>query len=168
MRQAIIVTLVITIALSFWLFPKEKEVELIHQGPQTLNTFTVKITGEVLFPGEYQFYDSITLDHVIKFAGGLRVHADTSSLNLSLVISKDREIVIPKVDNIITPDTAKVNINTASFSELLSVPFMTESRAAQLIIYREKMGHFNDLEDLIFVKYIGIATLEKIKPYLTL
>ncbi|TNF08584.1 MAG: ComEA family DNA-binding protein [Bacillota bacterium] len=168
MRQAIVVTTIITIALSIWLFPKQHETRLIHQGPETIHSFTVNISGEVLFPGEYQFYESITLEHVIKFAGGLRDHADLSSFNMSLTITKDRNIFIPKLGNQTTPEVEKLNINTASFNELIKIPYMSEARAAQLIIYREKVGYFNDLEDLIFVKYIGISTLEKIKPYLTI
>jgi DNA uptake protein ComE-like DNA-binding protein len=45
---------------------------------------------------------------------------------------------------------------------------MTETRAASLIIYREAHGDFKHLDELLLVKYIGVVTLEKIKPYLTL
>jgi competence protein ComEA len=168
MRQAFILTIFLSIAAAIWLYPTTEEVELTHQGAIEINHFTVHLEGEVNFPGEYEFYESITLERTIQFAGGLKQHADVSGLNLSLTLTKDRQIIIPKLGDVFTPEAEKVNINTASFSELIKVPYMTESRAAQLIIYREQVGYFNDLEDLIFVKYIGVATLEKIKPYLTL
>jgi competence protein ComEA len=60
-----------------------------------------------------------------------------------------------------------VNINTASFQQLLSIPYMTETRAAELIIYRREHGFFDSIEGLIHVKYIGAATIENLRPFIT-
>ena len=168
MKQAMIVTIILTFIGMYWLYPKPQKLDDYHQGPVDIHTFTVEVKGEVWFPGEYVFYESITLGKVIDFCGGLTPEANIESFNLSMMITKDRKIDIPKNSEIKEVIIEKLNINKASFSELIKVPHMTESRAAQLIIYRETHGYFTDLEDLIFVKYIGVVTLEKIKPYLSI
>ncbi len=168
MRQGMIITVLLTCIGMYLLYPKQEPMDLYHQGAVDIHSFTVEVSGEVWFPGEYIFYESITLGKVVEFCGGFTDLASTENLNLSMTISKDRKIEIPKLLEKAELPIQKVNINHASFSELLKVPHMTESRAAQLIIYRETHGHFTDLEDLIFVKYIGVVTLEKIKPYLSI
>ena len=168
MRQAMILTIICSIIGAIILYPKEKKMDIHYEGPVQLNTFFITLTGEVNFPGEYQFYDSITLEKVIFFAGGLRIDADLSSISLSMIIQRDREIHIPTITHEEKKPEQLININTASFKDLLNVPNITESRAASIIIYRETHGYFTSLDDLIHVKYIGVATLEKIKPYFTL
>jgi DNA uptake protein ComE-like DNA-binding protein len=51
---------------------------------------------------------------------------------------------------------------------LLEIPYMTETRAASLIVYREANGPFLHFEELLNVKHIGPVTLENIKPYIKL
>lgn len=168
MRQAMMVSILLTIFLVIWLFPRKEEPVLVHHGAVDVPSFVIHLSGEVWFPGEYVFYDSITLSKIIDFAGGAKDEADLSEFNLFSSISRDRSIFIPKINQEDVVTQEKLNINKASFKDLILIPHMTESRAASLIIYRETHGHFTDLEDLIFVKYIGVATLEKIKPYLTI
>lgn len=168
MRQAMILTILLTCIGVFLVYPKPKKVDIYYHGPVDVNTFYIKLTGQVQFPGEYQFYDTITLEKVIQFAGGLRENADLSALNLTMIINKNRDIHIPMIQDVQEKPVQQININTASFKDLLAIPHMTESRAASIIIYRETHGSFMSLDDLIHVKYIGVVTLEKIKPYFTL
>jgi DNA uptake protein ComE-like DNA-binding protein len=44
---------------------------------------------------------------------------------------------------------------------------MTETRAAELIIYRREHGFFDSIEGLIHVKYIGAATIENLRPFIS-
>lgn len=168
MKQSIVVIVVITLFLAFWLFPREDETIEFHQGPMVLETFEVTLKGEVVFPGTYVFYDQISLDKAISFAGGLTNNADIEALNLNQVLNRNREIIIPSLENEIEYQLPIVNVNEASFKELLSIPYMSESKAAALIVYREQNGYFQSLDDLIHVKYIGVVTLEKIRPYITI
>ena len=84
------------------------------------------------------------------------------------MITHDRQIVVLSLGEDPVQVLQKINVNQASFKELLTIPGMTETRAASLILYREAHGDFKHLDELLNVKYIGISTLEKIKPYLTL
>ena len=59
--------------------------------------------------------------------------------------------------------SGKININTASLSELISLPGIGEKRAQKIISYREKIGSFKDTEDIKKVKGIGEGIYTKIK-----
>ena len=60
-----------------------------------------------------------------------------------------------------------ININTASESLLCEITGIGEVKAQSIIEYREKNGPFTCVEDLLKVKGIGEATLEKIRQYIT-
>ncbi len=168
MKQAIMMTIILVILGWFWLFPRQEEIEYIDQVAPTLEMIEVEIKGAVLFPGIYHFFEPITLEEAIAYAGGLLEDADQTSFNASEVISRDRQITIASINLTIEAPKVLINVNTAGFKELITIPGMTETRAASLIIYREQYGKFNHIDDLINVKNIGIVTLEKIKPYITL
>ncbi len=59
--------------------------------------------------------------------------------------------------------SGKININTASLSELISLPGIGEKRAQKIISYREKAGNFKNKEDIKKVKGIGEGIYTKIK-----
>lgn len=57
---------------------------------------------------------------------------------------------------------SKVNINTADASELeKKLKGIGESKAHAIIEYRTKYGAFKSADDLVMVKGIGAATIEK-------
>jgi competence protein ComEA len=62
----------------------------------------------------------------------------------------------------------KININTATLENLVSIPGIGPKTAESILQYRTKVGKFKAVEDLLEVKGIGEKTLEKIKPLLTL
>jgi comEA protein len=64
--------------------------------------------------------------------------------------------------------TGVVNLNTATQEELQLLPGIGESRAKALIEARKRKGGFQKVEDLLEVKGIGEAGLEKLRPHVTL
>ncbi len=64
------------------------------------------------------------------------------------------------------PASEKVNINTASITELETVPGIGESKAKKIIEYRTK-ENFKTIEDIKNVSGIGDSVFEKIKDYIT-
>ena len=61
----------------------------------------------------------------------------------------------------------KLNINTATKEELMSVDGIGETIAARILKKRDELGSFKIIEQMIEVDGIGQKTFEKIKKYLT-
>lgn len=61
----------------------------------------------------------------------------------------------------------KVNINTASTSELVALPGIGPKIAEKIVSYRQEHGKFQKLEDLMAVKGIGEKKFAQLKPYIT-
>ena len=62
---------------------------------------------------------------------------------------------------------AMVNLNTASKEELMTLRGIGESRAEDIIHYREAFGGFRSIEDIMNVSGIKNAAFEKIKDSIT-
>lgn len=57
--------------------------------------------------------------------------------------------------------TAVININTASMAELTALTGVGHATAAAIIEYRQINGGFDSVDELLYVKGIGVATLNK-------
>lgn len=168
MKQAIMMICILVILGWIWLFPRKEKVEYVDTGAVALEMIQIEIQGAVVFPGVYHFFDEITLSEVVIYAGGFNQDADISTIQLSELITSSRVIIVESLNVKIDDVVVKVNVNQASFKDLLEIPYMTETKAASLIVYREAHGDFKHFDELLNVKNIGVATLEKIKPYISL
>lgn len=137
-------------------------------------TFTVSISGEVNKVGTYYVEVNSTLSTLITAAGGATSNADEKSYNLDYVLSKNQSFYIaPMYKNSETCSSEpieKININSASSEEILAAKGFTidQNKANNIVAYRESKGAFARIEDLMEVSYIGTATFEKMKDYVTL
>jgi competence protein ComEA len=61
----------------------------------------------------------------------------------------------------------RININTASASELELLPGVGPALAGRIIEYRAANGAFQSVDDLENVKGVGPRTLEKLRPLVT-
>ena len=62
---------------------------------------------------------------------------------------------------------AVVNINTASATEIATLPGIGAKMAARIVEYRQKNGPFKKIEELMNVKGIGEKSFLKLKPLIT-
>lgn len=60
-----------------------------------------------------------------------------------------------------------VNINKATLDEFLNLAGIGESKAKNIISYREENGNFNDIEEIKKVTGIGDNIFEQIKDFIT-
>jgi len=63
---------------------------------------------------------------------------------------------------------AKININTATRSELMKLPSIGPKTADKILVYRNTYGSFRSLDDLQKIKGIGPKTVAKLRVYATL
>ena len=61
----------------------------------------------------------------------------------------------------------KVNINTASVSELETLPQIGPKVAQRIVDFRTQNGKFKKIEELMKIKGIGEKTFEKLKDLIT-
>jgi competence protein ComEA len=61
----------------------------------------------------------------------------------------------------------KVNLNTASASELASLPGVGDKLAARIVEHRQKVGGFKSTQEIMNVKGVGEKNFTKIQSYLT-
>ncbi len=67
------------------------------------------------------------------------------------------------------PETnSLININTSDINGLMTLPGIGESKAKEIIKYREENGGFKNIEELKNVSGIGDATFEKLKSSITI
>lgn len=75
----------------------------------------------------------------------------------------------PAATSIVTPAASKVNINSADAQTLAAnLKGVGESRAKEIVRYRETYGPFASAEELTEVKGIGKSTLDKNRDVITL
>ncbi len=172
----IIIAVVVVLVLGFTFFSGSrggKEIE-VKQSTSTQAT-TVKskcvvyITGEVENTGIYEVEEGSRLYEVIDMAGGFTSDARTDSINLARFVFDGEQIDVPSTeDNIEAIRSGKVNINIADVSLLITLDGIGESRAKDIIDYREENGPYKKLEDIMNVKGIKQNMFEKIKDNITL
>jgi competence protein ComEA len=61
-----------------------------------------------------------------------------------------------------------VDLNTATLDELVALPGVGEKRAQAILDARKERGGFKSVDDLLDVRGIGSANLEKLRPHLRL
>lgn len=130
----------------------------------------IDIKGEVLLPGVYLVKSDYLLKDVIELAGGLSVNADISNINLAQNITNNQMIIIPSINFSSNNQEQNdlININKASKTELMKLPSIGESKANNIITYRNTKGPFKSIEEIKQVSGIGNEVYNKIKDYITI
>jgi competence protein ComEA len=73
----------------------------------------------------------------------------------------------PKATKATAAPVGPVNVNTATQTQLESLPGIGAASAKRIIEYRDKNGKFKKIEELMNVKGIGEKSFLKLKPMIT-
>lgn len=142
----------------------------------------VYVCGEVNDPGVYHLPNKSRVCDAIESAGGMTDDAGRDFWNLASEVYDGQMIYVPTKEEVESgsvpkPDTenagvssgdsSKININTASKEELMTLAGIGESKADNIIKYRQENGSFSAVEDLTNVSGIGESIFNKIKDSIT-
>jgi competence protein ComEA len=146
----------------------------------------VHVAGWVVRPGVYELPGGSRVVDALDMAGGAKAGADLRSINLAAVLVDGEQVLVAKADGGGTSGTSGgggpapggaggtggapgelVDINTATFDQLLSLPGVGEVLAQRILDYRTEHGRFGSVDELLNVSGIGEAKLADIKPKVT-
>ena len=150
----------------------------------------VHVSGAVNKEGIVELKNNSRIIDAIDKAGGLKDEADITNINLAYIIEDGMKIHIPSkeekestiiVESNIDSGTVeqsneiksnnnkklKININTATKTDLETLPGIGESTALKIIEYRKEKGNFKLIEDIKQVNGIGENKFNKIKELIT-
>lgn len=154
----------------------------------------VHICGAVACPGVYLLPEGSRIYQAVEMAGGFLADADQKGINLAQMVADGMKVTVfteeeaetaAEGSGILYPEAnpsgrdrtgagtaalaqkPKVNINTAGKEELMTLRGIGESRAEDIIAYREKHGSFQKIEEIMKVSGIKDAAFEKIKEDIT-
>ncbi len=156
--------------------------------------FCVYVCGQVQAPGVYELEEGERIFRAIELAGGFTEQAAAEFLNLAEPVFDGMKIQVPDQNEARDPvwiagqtagsagtggsagaagssrsfgSTEKINLNTATKEELMTLSGIGASRAEDIIRYREEQGGFARIEDIMKISGIKDASFEKIKDKIT-
>ena len=167
----------------------EQDSSALHEVDAPQGTIFVHISGAVTNPGLVELDDGSRVADAVQAAGGFADDAVIDSVNLARQLEDGEQVYVAQVqsdDASGSPQESgnrgsalqtssegstsarqdavesKVNINTASESELQSLPGIGPSTAAKIVSERVQNGAFSSIEDLKRVSGIGDKKFESL------
>ena len=134
----------------------------------------VYVCGAVCKPGVFSFQEGKRVCDAIAEAGGFLENARQEYWNQAMLLTDGLMIYVPTMDEVISSEDnsprndedTRININTATKDELMTVPGIGEAKADSIIIYRQENGDFTSIEDIMLVAGIKEALFSRIKNYI--
>ena len=135
-------------------YSRSQPIEIFIPSAQELQG-RIYIGGAVNNPGFYSIKAGDSIEALIQATGGTTSNADLNWLKLYIPQTGEGE------------QPQKIDLNRAEAWLLETLPEIGESRAQDIIAYREQNEPFRNITDITKVKGIGTATYEKIKDWIT-
>jgi len=146
----------------------------------TPGTVTVDVAGKVRLPGIAVLDQGARVVDALEAAGGARAGVDLTGLNLARILVDGEQVVVglpapsgaaaaavPADGAPSGGPPALVNLNTATETELDSLPEVGPVTAASILAWRDEHGGFTSVDELLEVDGIGEVTLDRVAPFVT-
>lgn len=134
----------------------------------------VHVGGAVRRPGLYRLAEGARVDDAVRAAGGVLEDADLDALNLAARVKDGDKILVPAKGDEPSNEAAGegqqgglINLNTATISDLDSLPGIGPALAQRILDFRERNGGFRTVEDLLEVPGIGSKKFEELRNLVT-
>lgn len=143
-------------------------------GEEKTVSIWVYVCGQVRHPGVYELPEGSRITDAVEAAGGMTEAAAETYLNLAEALSDGQKIEVPSVETAQALEEAAVdgasglvNLNRATEAELMTLSGIGESKAKEIIRYRESKGGFQKPEDLMNIPGIKEGVFNKIRDQIT-
>ena len=130
----------------------------------------VQVSGAVAKPGVYELEAGSRIFQALELAGGATEEADTRSLNQAEILEDGQMVYILDAEEAAAQellpkqeDDGRINLNTATETELMTLPGIGAAKARSILSWREANGSFGQIEDLMKVEGIKDGVFAKIK-----
>ncbi len=152
--------------------PRGLPIELLPT--PTASPLTVYLSGAVVNPGIYTLPPGSRVIDALTAAGGATEQGDITPLNLAQRLIDGQKIYVPasremavstlpaKIETI-DPAVFPLDLNSATRDQLEQLPGIGATKAEDIIAFRQKIGGFDKIEQILDVPGIGPATFERIK-----
>lgn len=147
-------------------------------GTDPAGVLLVHVAGAVRRPGLYEMPADARVADAVQAAGGPRRRGDLDALNLAEplvdgarieVVGRGEAVAAPVPSPAVGAEpTTLVHLNSADQAALESIPEVGPVTALAILEYRAEIGSFSSIDQLLEVSGVGPATLEAIRPYVTL
>ncbi|MFN2463289.1 MAG: helix-hairpin-helix domain-containing protein [Candidatus Dormibacteria bacterium] len=128
---------------------------------------TVYVSGEVANPGLYRLPRGARVADAIDAAGGLLPTADSSRLpNLAGRLTDGKQVRVPRAGRGNGATSTRLDINSASLAELMTVPGMSEATAGAIVEQRDAYGPFTALAELHTQLGLDAQVVAALRPFL--
>lgn len=129
----------------------------------------VHVCGAVVNPGVVALPQGSRAEDALLAAGGFAEDASRDYVNLAGYVSDGEKLYFPTREEVSAgmqvlteANDGLVNINTADVAALCTLPGIGESRARDIIAYRESHGAFDSCEDIMKVSGIKTSVYNKL------
>jgi competence protein ComEA len=149
----------------------------------TATNLVVHVAGAVAKPGVVTLRAGSRVVDAIDAAGGARANADLDRLNLAAKLTDGERVAVPVRGQPAPPlepttsggddagggsgASGPINLNTASLTQLESLPGIGPTLAQAIVDARERSGGFRSVDDLRRVRGIGDARFAQVKALVT-
>ena len=146
----------------------EREILASLNSAAEQDNIKVNVRGAVNNADVYELPRGSRVSDAVSAAGGLSDNAARNHTNLADFVEDGDDIYIPSADAQTKNNDGRININTASLSELKSLSGVGDVTAQKIIDYREANGSFTSISQLKNIEGIGDKTFENIKEFVAL
>ncbi len=149
-----------------------EEETMIREDQEGEDLIWVHICGQVFSPGVYSFEEGSRVFDAVEAAGGFTEHADRDSINLAMTLVDEGKIYIASKeeknessDKAQSQSDGKIDLNTATLDDLMTLPGIGEKRAESILKLREQKGSFQTVEELLDAEGIKEGIFDQIKDF---
>ena len=159
--------------------PQQRDPVAAAIAPSPEPALLVHVAGAVHRPGLYEMPAGARVADAVQAARGPTERSDLDALNLAEPLQDGLKIDVPRRGEAVAAAPAPqpgasaagpavpVNLNVADQAALETIPEIGPVTATAILEYRAQVGSFSSVEELLEVSGVGPATLEAMRPYVT-